>query len=559
MAVQISGNDITVPRDTTVTRNLTVGGVLTYEDVTNVDSVGLVTARSGIEIGASPGVGASISVDGNAIFSGITTVGTGLSMGDNVRANFGDSGDLQIYHNGAVDFVESTSTYLILEAPNTIIRNLAGDEDYAKFFGNAAVELYYNGTKKIETTSTGASITGVLDLSSHLDMGDSDAIKLGDGDDLQIYHSGSLNLIDVYTNNLQIRNGTSEKMAAFNLNGSVELYYDNSKKLETTSSGVAVTGELDIADSEYLDFGNGGLKIRTNSNNAYITEATSGKLAIQGSNIEIGSSDGGETYIYCTDDGSVSLYYDNALQFSTTSDGLILNSGARISRTGNSNNTIMEVTNAQYAKSIYFGGWDAGSNDAGIARVRNSNDNLHIDAGSAGIIYMNAYCTGATFIRDLWPLSNDTYDLGRNSEKWDDVYATNGTIQTSDKNQKNTIIDSDLGLSFVNKLKPVSYKFNSGTRTHYGLIAQDIETVLSDISKSTTDFAGFIKTDLPDEYYQEAEPHIPEGKKEGDLKSAAHTEYGLRYGEFISPLIKAVQELSAENTALKARLDAAGL
>ena len=116
-----------------------------------------------------------------------------------------------------------------------------------------------------------------------------------------------------------------------------------------------------------------------------------------------------------------------------------------------------------------------------------------------------------------------------------------------------------MGLSFVNKLKPVSYKFNDATRTHYGLIAQDVETVLSDISKPSTDFAGFIKTDLPDEYYQEAEPNIPEDKKEGDLKSAAHTEYGLRYGEFISPLIKAVQELSAENTALKARLDAAGL
>ena len=71
-------------------------------------------------------------------------------------------------------------------------------------------------------------------------------------------------------------------------------------------------------------------------------------------------------------------------------------------------------------------------------------------------------------------------------------------------------------------------------------------------SKSTTDFAGFVKTDLPDEYYQEAEPHIPEGKNEGDLKSAAHTEYGLRYGEFISPLIKAVQELSAKVAALEA-------
>ena len=76
MAVQISGNDITVPRDGTFSRNVSIAGTLTYEDVTNVDSIGLVTARNGIEIGASPGVAASISVDGNAIFSGITTIGS---------------------------------------------------------------------------------------------------------------------------------------------------------------------------------------------------------------------------------------------------------------------------------------------------------------------------------------------------------------------------------------------------------------------------------------------------------------------------------------------------
>ena len=75
MAVQISGNDITVPRDGTFTRNVTIGGTLTYEDVTNIDSVGLITARSGLEIGARPGVAASISVDGNMIISGITTLG----------------------------------------------------------------------------------------------------------------------------------------------------------------------------------------------------------------------------------------------------------------------------------------------------------------------------------------------------------------------------------------------------------------------------------------------------------------------------------------------------
>ena len=155
MAVQISGNDITVPRDGTFSRNVSIAGTLTYEDVTNVDSIGLVTARNGIEVGASPGVGASISVDGNAIFSGITTVGTGLSMGDNVRANFGDGGDLQIYHSGSVDMIEGQSLYLIQESQNIILRNLAGDEAYAKFFGNGAVELYHNGTKQCETSANG--------------------------------------------------------------------------------------------------------------------------------------------------------------------------------------------------------------------------------------------------------------------------------------------------------------------------------------------------------------------------------------------------------------------
>ena len=57
------------------TGNVQIGGVLTYEDVTNIDSVGLITARQGIEVGARPGVAASISVDGNMIISGISTLG----------------------------------------------------------------------------------------------------------------------------------------------------------------------------------------------------------------------------------------------------------------------------------------------------------------------------------------------------------------------------------------------------------------------------------------------------------------------------------------------------
>ena len=62
---------------------VTVGGVLTYDDVTNVDSIGLVTARSGVEFGAS-GVGGTVTATGNATFAGVVTatsyVGSGASL-----------------------------------------------------------------------------------------------------------------------------------------------------------------------------------------------------------------------------------------------------------------------------------------------------------------------------------------------------------------------------------------------------------------------------------------------------------------------------------------------
>ena len=86
MGVQINGSEGNViATKGTYSGNVTIGGTLTYEDVTNIDSVGLVTARTGIEIGARPGVAASISVDGNMVVSGITTIGN--SSGGNEKLN----------------------------------------------------------------------------------------------------------------------------------------------------------------------------------------------------------------------------------------------------------------------------------------------------------------------------------------------------------------------------------------------------------------------------------------------------------------------------------------
>ena len=86
-----------------------------------------------------------------------------------------------------------------------------------------------------------------------------------------------------------------------------------------------------------------------------------------------------------------------------------------------------------------------------------------------------------------------------------------------------------MGLNFVNKLKPVSYKWNAehlGDKTHYGLIAQDIEEAVKSEGKTLDDFAAVTKED--------------------------GVAMGLGYSELIAPLIKAVQELSAKVAALEA-------
>ena len=139
---------------------------------------------------------------------------------------------------------------------------------------------------------------------------------------------------------------------------------------------------------------------------------------------------------------------------------------------------------------------------------------------------------------DSGATADDAVDLGNSSGRFDDIFATNGTVQTSDQNEKNTIADSDLGLDFVNRLAPKSYIFKGKTRTHYGLIAQDVETVLSDINKETSEFAGFIKEDI------------------SENQDGSQYRYGLRYTEFVGILIKALQEADDKIDALTARVTA---
>ena len=206
MGVQINGdtgNISAIKAD--YSGNVTIGGTLTYEDVTNVDSIGIVTARNGIEVGASPGVAASISVDGNAILSGITTIGS-----KEVGAGITLSPDGDVFFTGIITGNGSGLTNLATDLVNDTTPQLGGNLDTNSF---------------------------------EISLDDNHAVKFGNSDDMKIYHEGNNSYIvsDLfYINNL----ANSENIAKFAADGAVELYHNNSKKLETTSGGVTVTGTL---------------------------------------------------------------------------------------------------------------------------------------------------------------------------------------------------------------------------------------------------------------------------------------------------------------------------
>ena len=134
--INAAQSDVSVRNLTGVAATFT--GVLTYEDVTNVDSVGIITARQGIEI--QGGVGATFT--------------------DSVKAFFGTDGDLEIYHNGSTtNYIDSKATQLRIETDAIRLRTDSG-ETYLEGDANASVKIYYDNGLKFETISTGATVTG---------------------------------------------------------------------------------------------------------------------------------------------------------------------------------------------------------------------------------------------------------------------------------------------------------------------------------------------------------------------------------------------------------------
>ena len=195
-----------------------------------------------------------------------------------------------------------------------------------------------------------------------------------------------------------------------------------------------------------------------------------------------------------------------------------------------------------------------------------SDKSFHVRMNSADVF--NVTPSGITVASGVTPVVDNNVGLGGSSFRFTSVWAVNGTIQTSDITQKTDVTPSPLGLDFINGLEPIAYRFivggNTvsrvsrgttqrsagvdaegvelfeeveefddvvtpvpGKRRHFGFSAQGVKALAD---KHGTDFGGYIAP-----------------TSEGDL-------HGLRYDEFISPMVKAMQEMSAKMEAMEKRI-----
>ncbi len=187
------------------------------------------------------------------------------------------------------------------------------------------------------------------------------------------------------------------------------------------------------------------------------------------------------------------------------------------------------------------------SADTVLGRIQmNGNDDLGIQAvGAASTMFLYAYGNWRMSLvsSGLRPYVDNSFDLGATSKRYDDVYATNGTIQTSDERDKIDVANIDYGLNFINSLRPVTYRWDdrsgyTGTRTHMGFIAQEVSTALGDDAATRA-----VWVDSPVEEYKNADT--------GEMEPGVERQ-SLRYEEMIAPMVKAIQELSARVEALEA-------
>ena len=351
----------------------------------------------------SPQLGGNLDTNSKNIFFGDS------SSSSNNRLQFGTTDkDLQIYHDGANSFVSEAGTGNLFVASNggsVILFNTSNSETLAQFTGNGASELYHDGSKKLETTSTGATLTGNFIATGNLNVNDNGNINVGNGGDLQLFHNGTNSFIDSDTGNLVIssvadlrfnssdykfmKTSDNETLARLVQDGQVELYFDNSKKFETTANGATFLDNVRWNDNKGARFGGSDdLQIFHNGSHSIINNTT-GSLQVQDSGTEkfrvsgTGTSFKDDIFI-ANDSDKINIGAGNDLQIFHDGTNSILSNATGIFylKTVNGEFTLVGRPNAQ--TELYYDHSKKFETTSAGAKISSTTGTLRIASTSSG-------------------------------------------------------------------------------------------------------------------------------------------------------------------------------
>ena len=330
--VTTTGLDVNGNAD--VSGSLSVGGVLTYEDVTSIDSVGIITARQGIHVGA--GVSAV----------GIVTAATFKGDGDFVDIDVDGHTNLDNVSIAGVTTITSSTFPLVVHA----------DTNYQGILinGNNAPTLGFN-TADNDTPKwkIGLSGSNQNDLAIGKGAGNTNQFRMLDaggasllgtltaehlGIDGHLYHNGDTDTRLLFgTDTIDLKTGGSTRLRAensgVNITGivtatSADINGDLDVDGHTNLDNVSVAGVTTFAnnvlfgDNKYIKFGTGNdMSLYHDGTNSLIANIT-GPLALQSNDLQLTDVTNSHPYIKCVRDAQVELYYDNSKKLHTVTNGI---------------------------------------------------------------------------------------------------------------------------------------------------------------------------------------------------------------------------------------------
>ena len=432
-----------------------------------------------------------------------------VSHGDNVKAKFGTGDDLQIYHDGVDSFISDQGTgNLKLLANDFRLANAANNQLMLSGDQGGAVTAYYSGSAKLATTSTGVDVTGTV-VADGLVVNTGTAGRLG-------YFSDNTNAdFDIKTSAYDLTIGPNA----------------GSTSLVLQSSGVE---RLRINNT-----GNVGIGTSSPSRKLTVYDASAAYLALQNSTTGIGAGDGFQLQLAGNDvyqvnyEAGSQIFYTSALErmrissagdvlVGTTSDVVGDSSGSGFSYQASSGylalsrDTSSSTAAVQYLNRTGSDGECLQFRKDGttVGSIGTAANDMYLGTGVSGLYFFDSASSVIPWNAGAKTTSDNVLDLGHSAYRWDDIYATNGTIQTSDRNEKQDILaittaESNVATACKGLLRSFRWKDSvaekgDDARIHFGIIAQDLQDAFTAEGLDAGKYAMFISST-----WWEAQTEVP--------------------------------------------------